>query len=216
MEYTFKAQEKSNSKRFLLKTCKLDEALLDQYMTQVMGKWGTYLDSEGKPVPVAVAEGGKPFGTEQVVDTKLTDADIHAMAHASMDAPEGNDADEEAPAPSADAFSNFALAQLTAPSNSAAPADQQAGRTSRESSTANGLKIEKNRPSQNGITRPSQGTTCHAVWTLCEKMTADLGRTVPLSALVEAAKGHEINQFTARTQYACWRKFNGIVGHLAK
>lgn len=205
MEYTFKAQDKSNSKRFLVKTCKIDETLLDQYMTQVMDKWGTYLDAAGKPVPHATVEGKPAEETKSLIIAALDKIVVETMA------PEV----EEAPAPSADAFTNFAFGQLTAPSNNAASFEQQAGRTTRDT-VNNGLKIEKNRPTQNGITRPSAGTTCLAVWELAASMTAELGKTIPLSALIEAAKAKGINQYTARTQYACWRKFNGIVGHLAK
>lgn len=50
MEFKFKPQAKSNAKRFLVKTCKIDEANVGEYLTQADGEWGTYVDGSGQPV----------------------------------------------------------------------------------------------------------------------------------------------------------------------
>lgn len=228
--YTFKANSsKSNAKRFLVQTAKVDD--FGQYLTQNGDEWGCYLDADGKPVrhqlvyaAQRAAEGRAPAGmaneapaaapaeapavgvlSNMAASATVRDGALEAAieaGEAEADAPEGEDTT------AGSAFGAFALGQLTAKPRSepeAAPA-----------ANSSGVKIEKNRPHANGITRPSAGTICADVWELAEAMTASMGRTVPLAALVDAAKEQGINQFTARTQYACWRKFNGITGRVSK
>lgn len=205
--YTFKAQDKSNAKRFLVKTCKLEAFNL--YLTQHDGNWGTWLGADGKPVlaadvVISAAERTVP------ADVLPSPADTHAQAQASVteDAPEPEPEDEPAAGPSASAFGAFAASQLGVKPE---PVKPEAGPA--ESSS---VKIEKDRPSANGITRPSAGTICASVWELAALLSDKLGRTVSLTVLIDAAKDQGINQYTARTQYACWRKFNGITGRVTK
>lgn len=189
--YTFKAQDKSNSRRFLTKTCKLNEAVLDQYMTQVMGKWGTYIDGEGKPVPHAVAE-----GTAAPVET-APEVVVEVVA-----APQ-----EETAPPAPDAFGSFALNQLTAASNTQAPADQQTGRAVREGTTStSGLKIEKDRQEQNGMRRRSTGTVTHKLWSMYDA----IGRTCTLEQAKAAASQAGLSTTSAAIALYNWRRFNGI------
>jgi hypothetical protein len=72
--------------------------------------------------------------------------------------------------------------------------------------------VQRTRDEANGIKRPSEGTICANVWELCASMQEETARTPALSEVVSRAQLLGINQFTARTQYACWRKFNGITG----
>lgn len=217
--YTFKAQAKSNAKRFLVSTCKLVDDFED-YLTQHEGQWGTWMDGNtpvkfATVVPLTVAKlqeqpaANEPASANPVdilVEAGVIDADGPGVAEAKAALDEPAE-DDHTPAPSASAFGAFAMAQLGAQRPQQPEPEPVPAATS-------GIKIEKNRPQQNGITRPSAGTTCLRVWDLCDSMTVSLGRTVPLSAVIDAAKGLGINQFTARTQYACWRKFNGIFGRV--
>ena len=68
---------------------------------------------------------------------------------------------------------------------------------------------------RNGISRPAGGAT-GAVWDACDQITAATGSTATRGAAIEALRAKGINHWTASTQYARWRKFHGITGHLAK
>lgn len=68
-----------------------------------------------------------------------------------------------------------------------------------------GLKIQKDRAEANGVKRPSAGGICDQVWILAE---ANQGKR--FKEILEIGQKQGINIFTIRTQYARWRKFNGI------
>ncbi len=77
--------------------------------------------------------------------------------------------------------------------------------------TGTGIKIEKNRPERNGVTRPSQGGQCDKVWTKLDEMSAS-GKVPAIKDVKEWAKQVGMADATASTQYARWRKYMGIVG----
>lgn len=77
-----------------------------------------------------------------------------------------------------------------------------------------GLTIEKDRPEQNGVKRPSAGGMCRAVWDACWAQQAETGE-VPTAQWVKgkaAAMGWNLNN--ASIEYYQWRKFNGISGRV--
>lgn len=76
--------------------------------------------------------------------------------------------------------------------------------------TGNG--IEQNRPEQNGLKRPSTGSTCAIIWDTCDRITSETGHVCTSAELFNALQGY--NECTLRTQYARWRQFNGITGRL--
>lgn len=79
-----------------------------------------------------------------------------------------------------------------------------------------GLIIEKNRPEQNGVKRPSAGGLCRAVWDACWAHQAATG-TPPTAKEVKAiAETNGWNPNNASIEYYQWRKFNGITGRIAK
>lgn len=232
--YTFKPQAKQNAKRFLVKTCKIDELDIAEYLTQNGdAQWGCYLDDSGKPakfndvisaIEARAAETCKP-ADEQPVASAAQEPEVPAEAEQQMQALSAeidlvlstNEQITEAEVPyeaaaaadsAAAAFGAFAFAQLTAE-----PAQETSAQSTR---VPTGRKIEKDRAKQNGVTRPSAGTTCAQVWMLADHMTKFTGTCARLSSVIDAAKELGINQYTARTQYACWRKFNGITGRVTK
>lgn len=75
-----------------------------------------------------------------------------------------------------------------------------------------GKTIEPNRPEQNGLKRPSKGSTCCIIWDTCDKITSEKAATCTSAELFNALQGY--NDCTLRTQYARWRQFNGITGRL--
>ena len=75
-----------------------------------------------------------------------------------------------------------------------------------------GKTIEPNRPEQNGLKRPSKGSTCCIIWDTCDQITSEKAATCTSAELFNALQGY--NDCTLRTQYARWRQFNGITGRL--
>lgn len=86
-------------------------------------------------------------------------------------------------------------------------------------SAKEGLKIEKNRPEQNGIKRPSAGGKCRAVWDALDALAAETGTTVAgiTSKQVKSlAAQHGFNTNNASIEFYQWRKYNGVTGRAAK
>lgn len=80
-----------------------------------------------------------------------------------------------------------------------------------------GLKIEKDRPEQNGIKRPSAGGLCRAVWDAMDELRTTHHGSVPTSEQVRAlAESKGWNKNNAMIEFYQWRKFNGIVGRTPK
>ena len=75
-----------------------------------------------------------------------------------------------------------------------------------------GKTVEQNRPEQNGLKRPSAGSTCAIIWDTCDRITSETGHVCTSAELFNALQGY--NECTLRTQYARWRQFNGITGRL--
>ena len=75
-----------------------------------------------------------------------------------------------------------------------------------------GLKIEKDRPEQNGIVRPSVGGKCRAIWDACDAYLEEKGAApMPKDIKVIAEeKGWNLNN--AVIEMYQWRKFHGITG----
>jgi hypothetical protein len=76
------------------------------------------------------------------------------------------------------------------------------------SGSSNGLKIEANRETRNGVTRPSIGGKCRGVWDMLDEI--GLGATAKDARARAAELGFD--KTTCMVQFYRWRKFNGIEG----
>ena len=76
--------------------------------------------------------------------------------------------------------------------------------------TSTGLKIEKDRPEQNGVKRPSIGGKCRAIWDALDQLALDTGDDPTAKQVKELAALHGWNPNNASIEYYQWRKFNGI------
>lgn len=66
---------------------------------------------------------------------------------------------------------------------------------------------------QNGVRKPSVGTTCRHVWDELERLQTENNGTPPDSKQVKAlAEQHKWNTNNASIEFYQWRKFNGISG----
>lgn len=77
-----------------------------------------------------------------------------------------------------------------------------------------GIKIEKNRETQNGVTRPSTGGVCAEIWDFCDNVLKHEDRIATAKDLRAAAELNGWDQTTTRIQMYKWRKFQGISGRV--
>lgn len=76
-----------------------------------------------------------------------------------------------------------------------------------------GYTIEKDRPVQNGVKRPSEATVCGQVWVAFDKIGAEELRA---SMLNEIADNNGWNRTNVSCEFYAWRRFNGIKGRQPK
>ena len=74
-----------------------------------------------------------------------------------------------------------------------------------------GYKIQKVRPEQNGVKRPSEGTLCGNVWAALDKLREEKGMAVATD-LQGLADANGWNRNNVMCEFYQWRKFNGISG----
>ncbi len=63
---------------------------------------------------------------------------------------------------------------------------------------------------QNGIPRPTVGTTSGMVWQIAENISESLNAPAPRKDVIAVTTEKGINEATAATQYGRWRKFHGL------
>lgn len=76
-------------------------------------------------------------------------------------------------------------------------------------------KAASAQPSQNDVTRPRPETACGQAWALMDELTTKLNSPAPIGLVLQASEKKGLNYDTVKTQYARWKKFNGIVGRVA-
>jgi hypothetical protein len=87
-------------------------------------------------------------------------------------------------------------------------------RTGKEIGLKAGTKIEKDRPEQNGVKRPSAGGMCRAVWDFLDAKVAE-GAAVTAKDVKAWAPAQGWNPNNASIEFYQWRKFHGIRGRQA-
>lgn len=80
-------------------------------------------------------------------------------------------------------------------------------------SSAGTRKIEKDRPEQNGITRPSAGTVCREAWDAFDRIGVDVATAQDARNLAEA---NGWNKNNTSIEFYQWRRFNGVFGRQKK
>lgn len=85
-------------------------------------------------------------------------------------------------------------------------------RAAAATSTGPKYRIEKDRDTQNGITRPSAGTKCGDVWAFLDKAAKGNPASLTLAGLKAVAADQGFNVTNAVIEFYRWRRFNGIVG----
>lgn len=106
------------------------------------------------------------------------------------------------------------VAQHTAPEAEQAPTPLPVAQ--KPTQVAVGLVIEKDRPTQNGVTRPSAGGRCRAVWDALSAYQRETGEVPTAMVVRELAADLGFNPNNASIEFYQWRKFNGITGRAKK
>lgn len=75
-------------------------------------------------------------------------------------------------------------------------------------------KAKNAMPKKNDVTRPRPDTACGKAWDLMDRLTAKLNQPAPVSLVLQAAEKEGLVHDTVKTQYARWKKFNGIEGRV--
>jgi len=196
--------EKSKAKRALAKLLG-DKA--DQYVNALLvlrdvgngeTKWGFYQSEVNIVLEGAPEADAEPTPVAAEVDTEV--------ATATEPEPEP-DTD---PVAAAGAFGALAAAVTSSANNNTAAVKQN-----REASR-NSYTIEKNRPEQNGVKRPSAGGLCRAVWDALDDLREKTGATPTAVDVKALAEANNWNRNNAMIEFYQWRKFNGIFGRQAK
>lgn len=78
--------------------------------------------------------------------------------------------------------------------------------------TGTGIKIEKERAEQNGVTRPSKGGVCDEIWSYCEAFFAANGKAPTAKEVKAEGVSKNWSGVTTTIQYYQFRKFMGIRG----
>lgn len=66
------------------------------------------------------------------------------------------------------------------------------------------------RPSQNGVTRPGEGTATGRIWEIADELSAQANEPAKRGDVLKVAEEEGLNAATAATQYGRWRKFHGL------
>lgn len=160
------------------------------YVCQLDGKWGFWMDAKGCILAHKDAIQDKP---EPLSDAELDGGEVDEVESAGVSLA------------GAGVFGAMAAAALAVASKPAAPR--------RGGATVDGYTIEKNRPESNGIRRPSAGGLCRQVWDFCQHVVDSEG-VEALSVRVVKDRAADVgwNINNAVIEFYQWRKFNGITG----
>lgn len=107
-----------------------------------------------------------------------------------------------------------AAAKLAADAKAKKDVDKAAAEQAKVDAKA--AKEAAKQPEQNGVRRPKAEGLCGQAWTLFDSMSRGLGRPVPIADVLAEGGKQKLNPGNMRTEYARWKKFNGISGQVAK
>lgn len=162
-------------------------------------EWGFDLDHAGEML-------AKMTATEEAVE----DSTAAAEEGEQVDTTEP-DEEIEVPVAAGNMFAAIGSTLATVASNPAPAATRTA------SAPRTAYTIEKDRPMQNGIKRPSSGGLCRAVWDACDEQREQNGGDTPTTQQVrDLALMNNWNTNNAMIEYYQWRKYNGITGRAKK
>lgn len=84
----------------------------------------------------------------------------------------------------------------------------------RKAAEAEAKKAASQMPEQNGVRRPRPDSLCGQAWALMDECSSRLQQPVPVSFVLQLAPGYGLNEGNIKTEYARWKKFNGVDGRV--
>jgi hypothetical protein len=150
------------------------------------------------------------FAAGQSVPDGLIDASSTATVRKRVPAHNSTQPTEETPM----AASKSAKKAAKKVAKKTAPAKKGAAKKTAPAKRPTGNGQEE----RNGVKRPRPGGNTAQVWDVCDALYAKKGNTCPSFKEVDDAiekKNADIPTATRRSNYAVWRKFNGITGRVS-
>ena len=102
----------------------------------------------------------------------------------------------------------------TKEAETAAKAQAKAAEDAEKAKAAEEAKKAAAQPTQNDITRPKADSQTGKAWAIFDEESRKIGSPASIGATLPVAVAAGINEATVRTQYARWRKFNGVSGRI--
>jgi membrane protein involved in colicin uptake len=99
-----------------------------------------------------------------------------------------------------------------AAASAAKKAEREAAKTAKKAEKE-AAKAANKQPTQNDITRPKAGTITGKLWDTFDTLSRETGLPATIGDAMKRSEGTA--EATVRTQYARWRKFNGVTGRAA-
>lgn len=110
-----------------------------------------------------------------------------------------------------------AAAKLAKEATAAEAVAAKAAKEANEVATKEAAKVAKEAakmPEINGIRRPKPDGKCGRAWALMDTMSAAIGGPVAIANLLVESNAQAMNPAMVRSNYAVWRKFNGVKGRV--
>ena len=93
-------------------------------------------------------------------------------------------------------------------------ADKKAAEKAAKEAAKEAAKTQGKMPMQNDVRRPKPESTCGKCWAVYDDLSTKRGSPCAIADAKKILDGMGINEATIRTQYAHWRKFNGVSGRV--
>lgn len=100
------------------------------------------------------------------------------------------------------------------PQKEEAPKADPKAAASKEKAEAPKKAVVPKQPSQNGVTRPKDGTKTGDVWKIADTISENVNRPATRKEVLAECVGKGINTATGATQYGRWRKFHGLAAEV--
>lgn len=114
----------------------------------------------------------------------------------------------------AKAVERAAAAKVKSDAKAAAKAQKATDRAAAKATKLASKPAKVSQPKQNDVTRPKSGTQCGKLWDIFDGLSAEAGSPTAIAKSLELARAQGYNDSTTRTQYARWRKYNGVSGRI--
>lgn len=147
-----------------------------------------------------------PLTPEQIAEIKALEATQKASEAAARKAQK----DQEAAQKAAQKAAEKAAREASRAEERAEKVRMKAEQKAQAEATKAASKMEQ----KNGVRRPKPDTICGRNWATYDEIALKNGGSCSIAEAMATLRARGVNDATIRTQYAHWRKFNGITGRV--